>query len=151
MFRRLHDEEFERRHATSYRRKSVAFGFGFGLGFLIAIPAALSLAQWAGSPPQAPMTSVFAKDETADSAVRLATQVAREGDVAKAREMLSAQDMDRSADVVFALAETYDPNMLAAWNSRGVAADAGRARDLYRLASSLGMPRADRRLTLLED
>ena len=50
---------------------------------------------------------------------------------------------------MFALAETYDPNMLAAWGTRGVAADVAKARALYRKALSLGAERAQVRLDAL--
>ena len=45
------------------------------------------------------------------------------GDVADAREMLAAAEDRRQGLVSFALAETYDPNILAAWGTRGVAGD----------------------------
>jgi hypothetical protein len=52
----------------------------------------------------------------------LLTQVAQQiesGDVTGAREMLADADDGGQGAVSFALAETYDPNMLAAWGSRG--------------------------------
>ncbi len=57
---------------------------------------------------------------------------------------------DRRARRSFALAETYDPNMLAAWGTRGVAADVAKARALYRKALSLGAERAQVRLDALK-
>jgi hypothetical protein len=60
------------------------------------------------------------------------------GDVAGARELLAAAEDDTQGLVAFALAETYDPNMLAAWGTQGVAADVARAQALYRKALSLG-------------
>jgi TPR repeat protein len=141
-----------RRHGQSYRRKSAAFSFGFGLGLLIAIPTALSLAEWVGTaPPPQTMIHVVAKDAIVDSVVHFATNQARNGDVATARSMLTAHESGSTAHAVFALAETYDPNMLAAWNIRGVTADARLARELYRKAASLGLARAERRLGLLEN
>jgi len=56
------------------------------------------------------------------------------GDVAGAREMLAAAEDGRQGLVSFALTETYDPNMLVAWGTRGVAGDIVRARALYRKA-----------------
>jgi len=48
------------------------------------------------------------------------------------------------------MAETYDPNMLAAWGARDVAADVPRARVLYRSAFSLGVAAAEGRLQALQ-
>ena len=56
------------------------------------------------------------------------------GDVGGARELLSNAEEGSQGAAVFALAETYDPNMLAAWGTRGVAADVAKARALYRKA-----------------
>jgi hypothetical protein len=72
------------------------------------------------------------------------------GDVTGAREILAGADDGSQGAVLFALAETYDPNMLAAWGSRGVAADVPRARALYRRAVGLGVARAQARLEGLQ-
>ena len=71
------------------------------------------------------------------------------GDVAGARELLAAAEDGSQGPVLFALAETYDPNMLAAWGTRGIAADVARARALYRKAVILGVASAHGRLTAL--
>lgn len=72
------------------------------------------------------------------------------GDIPGAREMLAAADDGEKGPLSFALAETYDPNMLAAWGARGVAADAARARALYRKALNLGVVQAQNRLDALK-
>jgi hypothetical protein len=72
-----------------------------------------------------------------------------EGDVAGARQILVAADDGGKGALSFALAETYDPNMLAAWGSRGVAADVARAKALYRKALGLGVAGAQHRLDAL--
>jgi hypothetical protein len=72
------------------------------------------------------------------------------GDVAGAREMLAAAEDGSQGLVSFALAETYDPNMLAAWGTRGVAGDIARARALYRKALDLGVASAYGRLEALK-
>ena len=72
------------------------------------------------------------------------------GDVAGAREMVAAAEDGRQGLVSFALAETYDPNMLAAWGTRGVASDITRARALYRKALNLGVAIAQDRLEALK-
>jgi len=71
------------------------------------------------------------------------------GDISDAREMLANADDGGQGAVSFALAETYDPNMLAAWGTRGVTADAAKARALYHKAFDLGVTQAERRLDAL--
>ena len=72
------------------------------------------------------------------------------GDVTGAREMLAAAEEGNQGTVTFALAETYDPNMLAAWGSRGVAADVAKAKALYRKALNLGVSNAQSRIDALK-
>jgi hypothetical protein len=71
------------------------------------------------------------------------------GDVTAARELLVGADDGGQGAILFALAETYDPNMLAAWGTRDVAADAVKARALYGKAFGLGVARAQNRLDAL--
>ncbi|KAB2918473.1 MAG: hypothetical protein F9K29_07845 [Hyphomicrobiaceae bacterium] len=68
------------------------------------------------------------------------------GDIMGAREILAGADPNTQGMATFALAETYDPNMLAAWGTRGVAADVARARALYTKALDLGVSKAQTRL-----
>jgi hypothetical protein len=75
-----------------------------------------------------------------------ASQRIESGDVIGAREMLSGADDGTQGAISFALAETYDPNMLAAWGIRARVADAAKARELYQRASGLGVARAQNRL-----
>jgi hypothetical protein len=72
------------------------------------------------------------------------------GDVVGAREMLAAAEDGAQGPVTFALAETYDPNMLAAWGTRGISSDVVKAKSLYRKAMELGISRAHTRLEALE-
>lgn len=72
------------------------------------------------------------------------------GDIAGAREVLASNDAAASGPITFALAETYDPNMLAAWGTRGVSADVTKARSLYFRARDLGVLRAQVRLDQLK-
>jgi hypothetical protein len=81
-----------------------------------------------------------------DELLSQAAQRIESGDVAGAREMLAGADDGGQGVVSFALAETYDPNMLAAWGARGVAADAAKAQALYQKAFGLGVARAQNRL-----
>ncbi len=68
----------------------------------------------------------------------------------RARALLLQNESIASGEMAFALAETYDPNMLAAWGTRGVAADVTKARSLYFKARDLGMARAQVRLDQLK-
>jgi hypothetical protein len=68
------------------------------------------------------------------------------GDIAGARELLAGAELQASGQAAFALAETYDPNMLTAWGTRGAVADAAKARALYAKALNLGVGKAMARL-----
>jgi hypothetical protein len=72
------------------------------------------------------------------------------GDIVGAREMLTASESLWPGPIMFALAETYDPNMLAAWGTRGVTADVTKAKSLYFRARDLGVARAQVRLDQLK-
>ena len=97
-------------------------------------------------PPQAEPPRPRAEELVAQAERRIAG-----GDIAGAREVLASNDAPAaSGPITFALAETYDPNMLAAWGTRGVAADVTKARSLYFKARDLGMARAQVRLDQLK-
>ena len=70
-------------------------------------------------------------------------------DVQGARDILQDPETLKSAPLTFLLAETYDPNMLASWQTRGVLANPERARSLYQKALDLGDARARQRLDWL--
>jgi len=105
------------------------------------------------SPPLVPISAaarlINLKQAHVDGLLAQAAERIESGDVAGAREMLACADDGGQGAVFFALAETYDPNMLAAWGTRGVAADAMKARALYRKAFGLGVARAQNRLDAL--
>lgn len=107
------------------------------------------------SDPAAVTTASMTKVPTVDPAQHLeqvlvqARQRIDNGDVNAARELLAGEDAG-AAPVIFALAETFDPNMLAAWGSRGVSADVQRARSLYAKALDMGYGRALARLDALK-
>ena len=71
------------------------------------------------------------------------------GDIHGAREILEAPETATSGALTFMLAETYDPNMLASWQTRGIIANPERARALYQKARDLGDGRAQQRLDWL--
>jgi hypothetical protein len=108
-------------------------------------PAASALAAKFAEPPAADGQAHQHNDLIAQASRRL-----ENGDVLGAREMLAGAEDGGQGPVLFALAETYDPNMLAAWGTRGVAADVARARALYRKALSLGVASAHGRLEALK-
>ncbi len=105
--------------------------------------------------PQALTTASMTKAPILDPAQHVehllvqARQRIDSGDVMAAREILAGESAP-SAPLLFALAETYDPNMLAAWGSRGISADVQRARALYAKALEQGFGRALPRLDALK-
>jgi hypothetical protein len=107
----------------------------------------------AKSPPMVPIIAaarlIGPNQARIDGLLAQVAQHIESGDVAGAREMLAGADDGGQSMVSFALAETYDPNMLAAWGTRGVAADAAKARALYQKAFGLGVARAQNRLDAL--
>ena len=104
-------------------------------------------------PPQVPVIAtarlIDPNKARIDGLLAQAAQRIDSGDVTGAREMLAGADDGGQGAVSFALAETYDPNMLAAWGTRGVAADAAKARALYHKAFGLGVAQAQNRLDAL--
>ena len=72
------------------------------------------------------------------------------GDIAAARRILQPGAVDGHSPHLMALAETFDPNMLAAWSARGAAPDVARARALYQSALSKGESKARQRLEALD-
>jgi hypothetical protein len=73
-----------------------------------------------------------------------------QGDVVAARDTLSTAAAAKSPKALFAMAETFDPNRLAAWGSRGVNADPLKAKELYEAALGLGLEAAEARLDALK-
>jgi TPR repeat protein len=97
-----------------------------------------------------PAVNVAEPESTGEKVVREATRHNENENVTGARELLVAAGNDPQGLVPYALAETYDPNMLAAWGTRGVAPDLAKAEALYREALDLGNSRARLRLDLLQ-
>ena len=65
-----------------------------------------------------------------------------QGNIGAARIVLERAAETGSAQATFALAETYDPNVLATWRTRGTSGDATKARDLYARAYDGGIKAA---------
>ena len=58
-----------------------------------------------------------------------------QGNIGTARIVLERAAETGSAPALFALAETYDPAILAAWGTFGTQGDVAKARELYAKAS----------------
>ena len=79
-----------------------------------------------------------------------AQELLRLGDISGARLLLERASASGEARATFALAETYDPNVLSRWGARGFRGDAAKARELYAKALSDGMSEATIRITDLK-
>ncbi len=82
-------------------------------------------------------------------AVAEARALMADGNMLEARATLAGVVAARDPEGLFLMAETYDPNILAAHRARGVGADTERARALYKAAQSFGHTRASLRLDAL--
>ena len=82
--------------------------------------------------------------------IEKAESMLERGDLIGARRELAEAASAGNAHAKFALAETFDPNMLAARGMRVPVADAGTARALYTQALAAGDGRAQRRLEGLQ-
>lgn len=101
--------------------------------------------------PVAPVRAARAEPvrSRADILLAQARRRIESGDIPGARQVLQAPETATSGPMTFMLAETYDPNMLASWQTRGVTANPQRARALYQRARDLGDDRAEQRLDWL--
>lgn len=98
-----------------------------------------------------PVETAPAKPEPPRSEVLLndARRLISEGDLPAARQKLEDQALATNAAARFLLAETFDPNFLAARGIRSVRAEVPRAIELYREALDGGMDAARQRLSAL--
>lgn len=78
-----------------------------------------------------------------------ATGLLGQGDIGAARAVLERAAELGSAQAHFALAETYDPNVLARWGAYGTRSDATKARELYAKAEAKGIREAKERVDAL--
>jgi hypothetical protein len=100
----------------------------------------------AAPPPPAP--AALSAEETHRLLGRATTMV-QQGDIASARLVLDRLARFGDARAAFALAETFDPRMLAKWNVRGIRPDPVRAKTYYSQAAKAGIGEARDRLTEL--
>jgi hypothetical protein len=98
----------------------------------------------APAPPPEPKTPPWAER------IREAEERIAHGNIVGAREVLGEPAAAEHGEALLLLAETYDPNMLAAWGVRDVVADAPRAKALYTRALKAGADPARARLRALE-
>ena len=85
-----------------------------------------------------------------DEPVERARNLIRSGDILAARRVLGAPGLRQSGPALFMLAETYDPNVLAALGATSVDADTPTAKRYYEAALSVGVASAAARLEALE-
>ncbi len=107
--------------------------------------AAPPLAAPAGKPalPQA-------SARTDDRLLARADELFRRGDVSGARLLLERSMEAGHPRAAFLLAETFDPHVLSRLGALGIRGDAGKARELYGRARSLGVAQAQERIDALK-
>lgn len=104
--------------------------------------------------PTAARTGNDPSSQTADpELLRLLSRAAlliAQGDIGGARVVLERAAETGSASALFALAETFDPAILAAWGTVGTQGDPAWARELYAKAAAGGIAAATERLAALK-
>jgi hypothetical protein len=108
-------------------------------------PAAPPTAPAVPAPAPAPRVAAPAPAEIA-GLLKRARELIEVGDIGAARLLLDRAASGNDGAALFALAETYDPAMLAQWRVRGVRPDVGRARAFYQRALDRGVAQAQERL-----
>ena len=106
-----------------------------------------------------PVTKPAAAEQPATPAVQGDPEAARltarakallaQGNIGAARSVLERAVEMGSAEASFALAETYDPRILASWGTYGTRGDASKARELYAKAMVGGIQEAKDRFNTL--
>jgi hypothetical protein len=90
------------------------------------------------------------RQEEAEALLKRAQEMIGDGNMVRAREVLGDALLAENPRGLFALAETYDPNILAATGARDVRAEVERARMLYAKALAAGVAAAENRLNALK-
>jgi hypothetical protein len=88
--------------------------------------------------------------EEVEGLLERAREMIGDGNMLRAREILGDALLADNPHGAFALAETYDPNILAATGARDVRAEVERARTLYVKALAGGVTAAENRLNALK-
>jgi hypothetical protein len=113
--------------------------------------AVASVGPIATSPePDARPTPEEKRQNDAEDLLKRAQGMIGDGNMVRAREILSDAVLAENPRGLFALAETYDPNILAATGARDVRAEVERARMLYAKALAGGVAAAENRLNALK-
>lgn len=99
---------------------------------------------------QAPAVQTPPARPRADELLDEARRLIDDGDIFGARDVLQDRELERTPKARFLLAETFDPNILAAWGARGISAETDRARMLYEQALRDGVTAAAQRIRALE-
>jgi hypothetical protein len=99
-------------------------------------------------PPAPPRADPPPRSRTADLMAEAKRRI-ESGDIRGAQNILNTPETKASGPMTFMLAETYDPNMLASWQTKGVTANPEKAKSLYQKALDLGDGRAQQRLDWL--
>lgn len=90
------------------------------------------------------------REDEAEDLLKRARDMIGDGNMVRAREILGDSLLADTPRGLFALAETYDPNILAATGARDVSAEVERARMLYAKALAGGVTAAENRLEALK-
>jgi hypothetical protein len=113
--------------------------------------AVASVDQLATSPPPVVRADPEKRrQEEAEGLLKRAQEMIGDGNMVRAREILGDVVLAENPRGLFALAETYDPNILAATGARDVKAEVERARMLYAKALAGGVAAAGNRLDALK-
>jgi hypothetical protein len=105
--------------------------------------------QQAPAEPEAPIPASVSLPVDVGRLISRAAQLREQGDIAAARAVLESSVDDGHGAALFALAETYDPIVLAAWKTLGTKPDVAKARELYSRAEAAGVIAAVDRLNSL--
>lgn len=111
--------------------------------------SALSTPAPVGQPAAAIVEAKNNAAEVAEELISRAQGFISDGNMVRAREILSDGALANNPKAAFALAETFDPNILAATGAQGTRAEVERARMLYSKALAGGITAAKRRLDAL--
>ncbi|MEZ5851910.1 MAG: hypothetical protein R3D68_14790 [Hyphomicrobiaceae bacterium] len=99
--------------------------------------------------PTLEITVGDASDPAASERIGRARTLMKGGKIGAARELLTETGLDATPEGAFALAETFDPNVLASFNLSHAPAEVERARRLYAQALIGGLEHARQRLESL--
>lgn len=105
----------------------------------------LAVVETVDTPPQ-PVKSLTLPKAEILALISRAKNAINEGDISLARTFLVRASNAGDSTSLFMLGETYDANVLKLWGTRGVRADAAKARELYHKALAAGEQSALSRL-----